>query len=214
VCTGANPVVCSALDQCHAAGVCNPATGVCSNPKAPNGAACNDGNACTQADTCQAGACTGASPVVCAAPDQCHDAGVCNAATGAVLEPAAANGTACNDGNACTQSDTCQAGSLHRGEPGGLFGFGSMPLGGYVRYGDGRLLEPVGGERDGLQRRQRVYAERHVPVGHLHGGEPGGVLGFGSVPFGGYVQHGDGRLLEPVGGERDGLQRRQRVYAE
>ena len=31
-CTGANPVTCAAPDQCHDAGTCNPATGVCSNP--------------------------------------------------------------------------------------------------------------------------------------------------------------------------------------
>mgnify|MGYP007099124517 CR=1 FL=1 len=57
-CTGANPVVCSALDQCHDAGMCDPMTGVCSNPVKANGSACDDGNACTidacdeDADTC------------------------------------------------------------------------------------------------------------------------------------------------------------------
>src|SRR5207249_4522688 len=29
VCTGGNPVVCPAPDQCHDAGTCNPATGAC-----------------------------------------------------------------------------------------------------------------------------------------------------------------------------------------
>ena len=33
VCTGANPVTCTASDQCHAAGTCDPATGVCSEPR-------------------------------------------------------------------------------------------------------------------------------------------------------------------------------------
>ena len=33
VCAGANPVVCTASDQCHVAGTCNPTTGVCSNPE-------------------------------------------------------------------------------------------------------------------------------------------------------------------------------------
>src|SRR5207247_2038195 len=46
-CVGANPVVCTASDQCHFAGTCSPATGLCSNPPKPNGAACNDANACT-----------------------------------------------------------------------------------------------------------------------------------------------------------------------
>src|SRR3989449_9827506 len=74
-CTGTNPVTCTAADQCHDAGTCDPATGACSNPAKPDGAACNDGDACTQTDSCRAGACTGTNPVVCAAADACHDAG-------------------------------------------------------------------------------------------------------------------------------------------
>ncbi|MCP3135985.1 LamG domain-containing protein [Pyxidicoccus xibeiensis] len=52
-------VVCVPLDACHTAGTCNPSTGQCSNPVAPDGTACTDGNACTQPDTCQGGVCTG-----------------------------------------------------------------------------------------------------------------------------------------------------------
>src|SRR5947208_2877250 len=111
VCTGGNPVVCPAPDQCHDAGTCNPTTGTCSNPVKPNGSACNDDNACTRTDTCQSGACTGRNPVVCPAPDQCHDAGTCNPATGTCSNPVKPDGTACNDGNACTQTDTCQMGA-------------------------------------------------------------------------------------------------------
>src|SRR5205809_1047190 len=109
-CVGANAVVCTAQDQCHVAGTCDPATGICSNPNASNGLPCNDGNACSQTDTCQAGTCTGASAVVCSASDQCHDGGTCNPATGACSNPAKPNGTACNDADACTQTDTCQGG--------------------------------------------------------------------------------------------------------
>src|SRR5438094_2331660 len=110
ICTGSGAVICTAQDQCHDAGVCNPSTGACTNPAKTDGTACNDGNACTQTDTCQSGTCTGANAVVCSASDQCHDAGTCNPATGACSNPAKPNGTACNDGNACTQSDACQAG--------------------------------------------------------------------------------------------------------
>jgi hypothetical protein len=107
VCTGSNPVVCSPIDQCHVAGVCNTGTGVCSNPTANNGTACNDSNACTQTDTCQSGVCTGSNPVVCSAAGQCYNVGVCNTSTGVCSNPAKSSGTACNDGNACTQTDTC-----------------------------------------------------------------------------------------------------------
>ena len=117
LCTGANPVVCTASNQCHVAGVCNTGTGVCSNPNAPNGNACNDGNACTQTDACQSGTCTGVNPVVCTPIDPCHLAGVCSAGSGLCSNPNAPNGTGCNDANACTQTDTCQSGSCAGANP-------------------------------------------------------------------------------------------------
>lgn len=110
-CTGTNPVACTAQDQCHAAGVCDPATGLCSNPAQPDGAACSDGNGCTEGDACQGGACATGTPVVCQAADQCHTAGVCNPTTGRCSLPAKPDGTTCNDANACTQGESCRAGS-------------------------------------------------------------------------------------------------------
>jgi hypothetical protein len=53
-------VVCTAADACHQAGICDPATGLCSDPPAPDGSPCDDGDICTSTDTCQAGGCTGA----------------------------------------------------------------------------------------------------------------------------------------------------------
>jgi hypothetical protein len=111
VCVGGNPVTCSARDQCHVAGTCNPADGQCSNPAAPDGTGCTDGDACTQTDACQAGVCVGSNRVICAASDQCHIAGACNPADGQCSNPAAPDGTGCTDGDACTQTDTCQAGA-------------------------------------------------------------------------------------------------------
>src|SRR5439155_1401340 len=110
-CVGTDPVVCTAADQCHTAGTCNPTTGACSNPAKANGALCSDGNACTLTDTCQAGACVGTNPVVCTASDQCHTAGTCDRTTGACSNPAKADGAPCNDGSACTRTDTCAAGA-------------------------------------------------------------------------------------------------------
>jgi MYXO-CTERM domain-containing protein len=108
-CTGANPVVCPAPDQCHSAGSCDPATGACSNPAKGDGATCSDSNACTLVDTCTGGACMGSSPVTCAAQDECHTAGTCDAATGACSNPAKGDGSPCS-GGAC-QAGTCvQAG--------------------------------------------------------------------------------------------------------
>lgn len=52
-------VTCTASDACHVAGTCDPLTGQCSNPPAPNGTPCNDSNVCTTSDNCQNGTCTG-----------------------------------------------------------------------------------------------------------------------------------------------------------
>lgn len=82
-CTGSNPRICAAQDQCHSAGICNPTTGMCPNPERPNGTACNDGNQCTAADTCQSGACVGT---------------------------ALADGNSCDDSNSCTLLDRCMGG--------------------------------------------------------------------------------------------------------
>jgi hypothetical protein len=111
VCVGADPVACTALDQCHVVGQCDPVTGACSDPVKADGTACDDGDECTQVDTCQAGVCVGADPVVCTALDQCHAVGQCDAATGACSDPVKADGTACDDGTLCTRSDTCVTGS-------------------------------------------------------------------------------------------------------
>ncbi len=60
-CASGTPVTCTAMDECHAVGTCDPTSGTCSNPALPDGAVCSLG-------TCQAGACT-------PAPDAGSDAG-------------------------------------------------------------------------------------------------------------------------------------------
>jgi len=109
-CTSGTATVCTASDQCHVAGTCDPATGTCSNPSAANGTSCSDGNACTVGDTCQEGNCTSGTATVCTASDQCHVAGTCDPSTGVCSNPNKTDGSACHDGSACTQTDTCQAG--------------------------------------------------------------------------------------------------------
>ncbi len=109
-CTGGNHVQCTALDQCHVAGSCDPATGVCSNPAKADGSPCSDGDACTQVDTCQAGACSAGTPVVCTPVDVCHEAGSCDPASGLCSNPIKADGTSCSDGDACTLEE-CRAGA-------------------------------------------------------------------------------------------------------
>jgi len=113
VCTPATTVTCSASDSCHVAGVCDPNTGVCSNPNAGDGTSCNaDSSGCTVGDSCQAGVCTAGAGAVCnTPPGQCFNAtGTCNS-TGntsftCAYGPKGA-GAACSDGDLCTQTDTC-----------------------------------------------------------------------------------------------------------
>src|SRR5262249_17063771 len=59
---------------CHAAGVCDPVTAVCSNPPLADGATCSDGNGCTIGDVCVSGACTSG------ALEQCN--GTCDPSNG------------------------------------------------------------------------------------------------------------------------------------
>ncbi|MBS2025624.1 MAG: hypothetical protein JST92_24765, partial [Deltaproteobacteria bacterium] len=109
-------VTCTAKDICHVAGVCDHPTGVCSNPNATDGTACDDHDANTSNDHCTAGVCTGTAVVdlcagvTCAAADDCHTAGVCDSATGVCSNPNATNGTACDDHDANTTNDVCTAG--------------------------------------------------------------------------------------------------------
>eukprot|EP01061_Rhynchopus_euleeides_P002336 TRINITY_DN1179_c0_g1_i14.p1 TRINITY_DN1179_c0_g1~~TRINITY_DN1179_c0_g1_i14.p1 ORF type:complete len:7328 (+),score=1490.81 TRINITY_DN1179_c0_g1_i14:2229-21986(+) len=112
-CVGTNPcstVQCAAQGQCRSVGVCNPQTGICSNPMVPDGTACDDGEDATGNDVCAAGQCKGESKckgVVCTGSDACHDSGVCDERTGLCSDPPKATGTACTDGNSLTLDDKC-----------------------------------------------------------------------------------------------------------
>ena len=110
-CRNGTPVTCTASDQCHAPGVCNPTTGTCSNPAKPDGTACDDTSACTQTDTCQGGSCNGSNPVTCTAQDECHDVGTCASASGQCSNPLKPAGTPCGSGGTCTAEGTCAAGN-------------------------------------------------------------------------------------------------------
>ncbi len=110
VCVSGTTDVCTASDQCHLAGACDPETGLCSDPRKLNGSPCDDGDACTLTDTCLGGACKGENPKVCTASDQCHVAGVCDPETGLCSDPAQADGALCDDEDACTKDSTCAGG--------------------------------------------------------------------------------------------------------
>lgn len=109
-CTGYQPVQCSAQDQCHDSGVCNSATGVCSNPNKQDGSSCSDNDLCTQTDECFSGVCVGNNSVVCPSPSACHKLGKCNTLTGICSNPLLEDGALCDDLDSCTGKSTCAAG--------------------------------------------------------------------------------------------------------
>jgi hypothetical protein len=110
-CVGADPIQCTALDQCHDPGTCDPATGNCSNPDRADNSVCDDNNPCTQTDLCVAGFCLGTRPKLCTPLDDCHVMGSCEASTGECTNPLKADGAFCNDTNLCTERDSCQGGA-------------------------------------------------------------------------------------------------------
>src|SRR5439155_1359999 len=94
-------LVCTASDQCHTAGTCDPATGACTNPAQADGTPCTDGNACTQTDACAAGACDTPTPLVSTPSDQRHTATTCDPATGTCSNPPIAGCKFCSTATDC-----------------------------------------------------------------------------------------------------------------
>lgn len=81
-CSAATP--CAPLDACHVAGTCDPATGICSHPTAPDGTSCGGGKVCcegkcvdTSTDPRHCGDCA----TRCQVTATC-DAGICACANG------------------------------------------------------------------------------------------------------------------------------------
>lgn len=125
VCTAGAAVKCNALDFCHSAGTCDPATGACSNPAQPDGTACDDLNRCTLKDMCTAGICSAGSPVQCVALDDCHDVGTCAPMTGDCSNPAKPDGTLCAKGQCIAGICTPPSSTSSSSSGGGMGGNGA-----------------------------------------------------------------------------------------
>ena len=117
-CVGKNKcdgVVCTqqSTNPCVNIGVCEPATGICTNTLRPDKTSCDDRDPKTADDSCRAGVCVGVKKcenVVCAASDGCHTVGECVYSTGLCSDPSAPDGTPCNDGNLFSTNDRCVSG--------------------------------------------------------------------------------------------------------
>lgn len=110
-CFGADVQICQALDQCHTAGSCDPASGRCSDPIKDDATPCDDADLCTLGDACLSGACLGDAKV-CEALDDCHQAGQCGPADGSCSHPFQPEGQACDGaGDGSTGSGVCDEGA-------------------------------------------------------------------------------------------------------
>eukprot|EP01062_Namystynia_karyoxenos_P013487 TRINITY_DN14864_c0_g1_i1.p1 TRINITY_DN14864_c0_g1~~TRINITY_DN14864_c0_g1_i1.p1 ORF type:complete len:1400 (+),score=173.72 TRINITY_DN14864_c0_g1_i1:65-4264(+) len=115
---------CRPRDSCHTAGVCDPATALCSNPAASDGTSCDDFSADTENDRCVAGACVGTAPCCwagcsanCSAPaPQCH-LPQCDAANEKCTQTPREDNTPCDDGDAETRADVCIDGNCRGVRP-------------------------------------------------------------------------------------------------
>ena len=112
ICIGKTNVVCSVESQCHDLGICDPATGICSNPVKATSEPCDDGKYCTVSDYCEKGICLSGKERDCRGAlkePSCQDP-YCNEEK-KVCEALDKNeGGACwDDGEVCT-SDICKAG--------------------------------------------------------------------------------------------------------
>lgn len=110
-------VTCGRMGACYLAGTCDPKTGMCDDPFADAGSACDDGTDFTVEDTCDGnGQCVGTdhcSGKVCNGDDldQCQNCGACNPVNGEFLVVLKQDGTACDDGDDNTMNDVCQNGT-------------------------------------------------------------------------------------------------------
>ena len=98
-------VTCSASDECHTAGVCNPQTGLCTDPAKDDGTACTGGGKCSKGE-CVAETTCGAQ--TCKPSTYCKTIACSGSACGA--EAAANENKTCNDGNVLTSNDVCTGG--------------------------------------------------------------------------------------------------------
>ena len=110
VCQPGIAVVCPAgnATACTGQGVCNPLTGNCSTPSAPDNTLCGDVQNACQADRCNNSICVIGLPKPCFSINPCFDPGDCNPQTGTCSAGSPALGNNCTIGNnLCSLGGTC-----------------------------------------------------------------------------------------------------------
>jgi hypothetical protein len=99
---------CTAHDQCHEAGECDPDNHVCTNPAKADGASCNaDGDACTVGDTCQSGTCVAGPAKTCPVCQACRGGDCESVADDPNCARICCGGECCLGVRACDASGAC-----------------------------------------------------------------------------------------------------------
>jgi len=75
-CASDSGIECSAIDDCHEAGACDTQTGICSDPRKP------DGETCENTGTCTGGRCVGGTPDPVGAGGEASEPGDAGASSG------------------------------------------------------------------------------------------------------------------------------------
>jgi hypothetical protein len=101
-CAG-TPIACGVPDQCHVAGTCDPKSGACSNPPAPEGTACGKGPSCAGGVGYAQDACDGHGTCASGAATPCGRYR-CNAAGTACL-------SRCGNDDDCAADNWCSGGA-------------------------------------------------------------------------------------------------------
>jgi hypothetical protein len=123
VCVAGMAKKCAALDSCHVAGACAPATGMCANPVAADGTSCDweatqgrPSDRCTTPnDQCQSGVCQkDPTPFVC--PQQDCNQATCDPPTGLCVYTPGPAGETCG-ASGCYSSGLCSGDGHCSGVP-------------------------------------------------------------------------------------------------
>lgn len=113
-CVGGAPVGCGAPGVCEEQGVCNPETGLCSQPLSDMGTTCDDANVATYSDACDgSGSCAGL-PIFCPENTACVSYAPDGTST---CDATLFDAIVCDDGNGCTRVDACDRGLCLGSDP-------------------------------------------------------------------------------------------------
>ena len=180
---GANPVVCTASDQCHVAGVCNPATGLCSNPNEARR------HRLQRRQRLHADRHLPGRRLHRRQPGRLHGRAIsATSRASATRQRASARTRDAPTARPATTATPARRPTPARPAPAPAATRSSAPrsdqchVAGACNPATGVCSNPNAADGTRLQRRQRLHADRHLPGRHVRGRQPGRLHGQRPVP--------------------------------